>query len=436
MSEWRVKPLGTVVSQITDKVSFGKDPTRPYVGLEHIPSDGASLLGAGKADDSISTNNVFRGGDVLFGKLRPRLRKCVRVNFDGYCSTDVLVLRACEDVDAVFASMLLSSAAVFTEAIRTEEGTKMPRCSWRSLRNLELPCPDANEQRRIATILTTLDEVIKATEKLVEKHQQIKAGLMHDLFTRGLWTRTELARGDHKGTPAEASAQEGQLRPAPGEAPGLYQESPLGLIPKAWKVKNCSQICEKITVGIVIRPTQYYVPESGVPAFRSANIKETGIDLNDLVFISDFSNSLLAKSQVKAGDVLSVRTGYPGTSAVVPEELEGCNCIDILISRPTSEIASQFLCDWINSSFGRGQVLRKQGGLAQQHFNVGDLRNLQVVIPSDTEQAEIGLRLASATENIATENTHLTKLRQQKQGLMHDLLTGRVRVDTAFAQNP
>lgn len=294
---------------------------------------------------------------------------------------------------------------------------------------LEIFAPPIETQRRIATILTTLDEVIEATEKLVEKHQQIKAGLMHDLFTRGLWTHPELARGDHKGTPAEATAHEGQLRPTPEEAPGLYQDSPLGLIPKEWKVKNCSHICEKITVGIVIRPTQYYVPESGVPAFRSANIKETGIDMNDLVFISDFSNSLLAKSQVKAGDVLSVRTGYPGTSAVVPEELEGCNCIDILISRPTSEIASQFLCDWINSSFGRGQVLRKQGGLAQQHFNVGDLRNLQVVIPSDTEQTEIGLRLASATENIATENTHLAKLRQQKQGLMHDLLTGRVRVN-------
>ena len=173
-----------------------------------------------------------------------------------------------------------------------------------SLGQLEVALPPPPQQRRIATILTTLDEVIEATEKLVEKHQQIKAGLMHDLFTRGLWTRPELARGDHEGLPSEASAKEGQLRPTPEEAPGLYHDSPLGLIPKEWKVKNCFQICEKITVGIVIRPTQYYVPESGVPAFRSANIKETGIDMNDLVFISDFSNSIVAHSFVS--NLLSV----------------------------------------------------------------------------------------------------------------------------------
>src|SRR6266853_2591428 len=93
-----------------------------------------------------------------------------------------------------------------------------------------------------------------------------------------------------------------------------YKQTEMGVIPEDWEVKPCSVICDLITVGIVVRPTQYYVNQ-GVPAFRSANIREDGIDASDLVFISDKSNALLAKSQVRAGDVITVRTGYPGTSA-------------------------------------------------------------------------------------------------------------------------
>ena len=88
---------------------------------------------------------------------------------------------------------------------------------------LSIPLASLSQQRRIATILTTLVEVIEATEK----HQQIRAGLMHDFFTR-----LELARGDHKGLPCGATAQAGQLRPTPQEAPELYQDSPLGPILK------------------------------------------------------------------------------------------------------------------------------------------------------------------------------------------------------------
>jgi type I restriction enzyme S subunit len=308
--------------------------------------------------------------------------------------------------------------------------TTVKHLSVRDLERAVGDFPPVDEQRRIATILTTLDEVIEATGKLVEKHQQIKSGLMHDLFTRGLWTQAELARGDHKGLPCAATAKVGQLRPTPDEAPRLYKNSPLGRIPKTWEMKKCIDLCETITVGIVVRPTQYYVTE-GVPALRSANIRETGIEMSDLVFITELSNAFLFKSKIKQGDVLSVRTGYPGTSAVVPPELDGCNCIDILLSRPTEEIQSQFLSNWINSSFGRGQVLSKQGGLAQQHFNVGELRNLLVAVPSAAEQTAITARLTSVSDRISTEEAHIANLRQQKQGLMHDLLTGRVRVDTA-----
>src|SRR5688572_6026337 len=98
--------LDSMVVLVNDKVTASKDPSKPYVGLEHLPSGGSLLLGTAESGQSISTNNVFRAGDVLFGKLRPRLRKSVRVPFAGYCSTDILVLRPAAEVDPIFAGFL------------------------------------------------------------------------------------------------------------------------------------------------------------------------------------------------------------------------------------------------------------------------------------------------------------------------------------------
>lgn len=267
---------------------------------------------------------------------------------------------------------------------------------------------DSAPQKQIVSILDGIDTAIEKTEALIAKYQQIKAGLMHDLFTRGVLPN-------------------GQLRPPRYQAPELYHETAIGWIPKEWDVKPCADLCSRICVGIVIQPTQYYV-EDGVPAFRSANVREDGIDPNNFVYISAGANRLLAKSQVKTGDIVSVRTGYPGTSAVIPSEFQGANCIDILISTPNEKVISAYLCDWINSSFGKGQVLRQQGGMAQQHFNVGEMRELLVALPDLNEQERIRGKIKSVSGKLAIEKALAEKLQAQKSGLMHDLLTGKVLV--------
>jgi type I restriction enzyme S subunit len=268
--------------------------------------------------------------------------------------------------------------------------------------------PALDTQRKIADLFDCIDTAIERTEALIAKHQRIKAGLMHDLFTRGLLPN-------------------GRLRAPRSEAQELYQRTALGWIPKDWSLHRCADLCTRICVGIVIQPTQYYVDE-GVPALRSANVREEGIDPSNFVYISAYANRSLVKSQLKAGDIVSVRTGYPGTSAVVPHELEGANCIDILISTPGERVSSNFLCDWINSSFGKEQVLRQQGGMAQQHFNVGEMRELLVALPSLDEQDRIREKLSSVTQTLVFERARAEKYRAQKLGLMQDLLTGRVSV--------
>jgi type I restriction enzyme, S subunit len=91
-------------------------------------------------------------------------------------------------------------------------------------------------------------------------------------------------------------------------------------------------------------------------------------------------------------------------------------------------VRPHYLAIWVNSDFGRGQVLRRQGGLAQQHFNVREMQRLLIALPSPAEQLEIETRLQGCGERIRAECVYLSKLRLLKLGLMHDLLTGKVRV--------
>jgi type I restriction enzyme S subunit len=288
-------------------------------------------------------------------------------------------------------------------------GTTRQRISRGNLGELTLDVPPLPEQRKIARILTTVDNLIEQTEALIEKYKSIKQGMMHDLFTRGV---------DSTGT----------LRPSYEDSPELYKESELGWIPKEWEVEKCISLCREIVVGIVIQPTQYYT-DWGVPVLRSANVREDGVNGDDLVFMSESSNRLLSKSMVRRGDVVTVRTGYPGTSSVITEEFDGSNCVDIIISRPASCIRSEFLAFWINSDFGKTHVLRTQGGLAQQHFNVGELKGLLVAVSPMPEQVRIEEILLNLRQREAMEREALDKLLLQKSGLMQDLLTGKVRVN-------
>jgi type I restriction enzyme S subunit len=267
----------------------------------------------------------------------------------------------------------------------------------KSLEKLTIAVPPRHEQEKVAAILSSVDEAIASTQAVIDQTRKVKQGLLQQLLTRGI----------------------GHTR---------FKESAIGEIPEEWEIKPAEQLCTRIAVGIVIKPTQYYV-KSGIPCFRSANVQEGYVQDRDWVYISEESNNLLAKSQLQAGDVLVVRTGYPGTSCVVPKKFDGTNCIDIIFARPNKNLISPEYLSWfINSSLGKKQVLQGQGGLAQQHFNVGSLNCMQISVPPLEEQKRIVDIFYSIQSTISQAEVELENLSNLKRGLMQDLLTGRVRV--------
>ncbi len=158
-----------------------------------------------------------------------------------------------------------------------------------------------------------------------------------------------------------------------------------------WRRVHVADVCETVSVGIVIQPSQYYVaPSQGIRAFRSANIGENRVVDRDWVYLSPEGHRANLKSSLKAGDVLVVRSGAPGTACVVTEEYAGSNCIDIVFARPhQGQVLPEYLAEFTNSPVGRRHVLGTQGGLALKHFNVSAYKQLELLLPEIAEQKRI-----------------------------------------------
>lgn len=296
---------------------------------------------------------------------------------------------------------------------RLNEATGVPSISRDWLARIQFQRPDSNTQRRIATILTTLDEVIEATEKLVEKHQQIKAGLMHDLFTRGV-------------------SPDGNLRPT-SEA----RQSKFGWIPKSWKVGSLLNVASSTRQPILTGPfgadlgTDDFV-EAGVPLLRIGNVQTGRLDLENLLFVSERKAGLLDRYRVRKGDLLFARQGATtGRNTLATAEVEGwlINYHIIRVALDHSLCSPFFIETAFNSDVVKRQIERDKGRGTREGINSAQLRGLELPLADFQEQQMIAQILGNSQSLLKRSQDNLAKLRQQKQGLMHDLLTGRVRVD-------
>jgi type I restriction enzyme S subunit len=200
---------------------------------------------------------------------------------------------------------------------------------------------------------------------------------------------------------------------------------------KGFDIANLNEICDEITVGVVVKPASYYV-ENGIPALRSLNIKPDRLDLTNLVYFNSADNdTVLAKSKINTGDVLVVRTGYPGTACVVPPELDGANCIDLIILRPKKDtVNSDYLSRFLNSEYGKAQALAGNTGLAQQHLNIGAIRQVKIPLPPLALQQEFA-RVVESVERLREKQVESGR---QIEGLCGGLMARAFAGELAISQ--
>jgi type I restriction enzyme S subunit len=221
-AHWELKRLKYVANRAEVKVEADEDNPLPYIGLEHVEPWTGRLIDLD--DDLVPTgvSNRFAAGDTLFGKLRPYLAKACNVDFDGLCSSELLVLRG-KTYDRKFLLYQLLSHGFINLVDSSTYGSKMPRASWDFIGICELPLPPINEQQTIARFLDAktaqIDALVAQKRQLIDKLKEKRQALIARTVTRGL--------------PPEAAKAAG-LEPNPELTDSGVEW--MGGVPAAWKV--------------------------------------------------------------------------------------------------------------------------------------------------------------------------------------------------------
>ncbi|MDD2934800.1 MAG: restriction endonuclease subunit S [Methylotenera sp.] len=304
---------------------------------------------------------------------------------------------------------------------RYAAGSTFPEINKKDTARVLIPHPiDTNVQQKIASILTSIDTAIEKTEALIEKYQQIKAGLMHDLFTRGV-------------------LPSGQLRPPREQAPELYQETSIGWIPKEWSLKNLKDLYKNPIrdFGSFSSTNLITFLQEGIPFIKSEMIKEGEMDWESTEYISPRVHILLSKSHVAIGNILFSKIGSALGKAVLYDGARGvCNSNAAVAKIEVNQNLAlpQFIEAYLNSDFSREQFRSIIVSLLPR-INLGDIDKLKIRTPPVTEQKIICDHLSAITNNIKISKNEVNKLQNQKLGLMQDLLTGKVEVSVSDGKN-
>lgn len=268
---------------------------------------------------------------------------------------------------------------------------------------------DSTPQKQIVSILDGIDTSIEKTEALIAKYQQIKAGLMHDLFTRGVLPG-------------------GQLRPPREQAPELYQETAIGWIPRDWDAKTLRTACDWYSGGTPSKRNEEWW-KGTLPWLSPKDMKRFELaDTEDHVTRqAAISGSRIAPK----GSVFIVVRGMilAHSFPVVVNSVEFAFNQDVKAVVGRAPLLNRFLAYWFVANTDLFLKKTTESTHGTKRFDLNDLYKIDIGVPAESEQLRMIARLDVVENRIQTETQRCDKLRQQKSGLMHDLLTGKVPVN-------
>ena len=394
--------LADLCELIADSVRPGARPDAMYLGLEHLAPGRLTRVGCGKASDMRSNTSAFQPGDVLYGKLRPYLDKAVLAEKEGVCTTELLVLRAMEDVDPRFLAALVHSASFVEYAVSGTTGVQHPRTSWAHIREFEAPELALDEQRQLADLVWLIHEGISQSEALVENAQALKRAAMRTLFTCGL-------RGE------------------------AQKETEIVPVPESWNVVPLED-CAIVQTGAAKGRKFGSADVVEVPYLRVANVQDGYLDLAEMKTMA-IRRSEINRYRVQQGDVLMTEGGdfdKLGRGFIWRGQLKLCVHQNHVFAVRTDRkrLLPDFFAYEAQSDYGKAYFLKvahKTTNLAS--INSTKLKAFPVLIPELDEQREIVSIIEAIDRKIDLHRRKCTVLEELFKALLHKLMTGEIRVE-------
>jgi len=370
------------------KINSGESPSRflfidkgvPYFKVEQLNNSSKFQI---NTPYYISYNKSVNKGSIIFPKRGAAilLNKIRILNQNSFMDTNLMTLTV---YNPSLFNEYLFYYLTYKGLSHVADTTSVPQINNKHINPFKIPLPPLPEQTAIATVLSDTDSLIQALEKKIAKKQLIKKGAMQKLLT----------------------------------------------LKEGWENSLLEDVCDRIGVGLATSVTKYY-RNSGTPIIRNLNIKDGYFDGTKMLFLDkDFANANMSKA-AKANDVLTVHTGSNiGLTCVLPEEFNNCQTFTTLITTPKKSVLTPYyLSLHMSSSKGKIEIDRLQVGGGKGNLNTGDLKNYNIAFPkSIEEQNHITNILSDMDSEIKVLEKKLAKYKELKQGLMQNLLTGKIRL--------
>ena len=267
------------------------------------------------------------------------------------------------------------------------------------VRKTYIPLPPLPEQRKIAKILSTVDESIEKTDAIIEETRQLKKGLMQKLFTEGI----------------------GHTR---------FKDTKIGRIPEEWVVKRIKEIGD-VKGGKRVPKGQKLVSENtGYPYLKAGELKRGTVIADNVEYLLPKTYEKIKRYIINSTDVyITVVGAYIGDVGIIPTKYDGANLTENANKIcHLKGVLKEYLAYFLSSSGGQTQIMSFIGVGAQPKLALYRIEKISVPIPSIDEQRKIVEIISLSDKKLENEEAYKTELEQLKRGLMQVLLTGKVRV--------
>ena len=373
--EWERKKLGEVVTNKSGKYNPEKEnnPVK-CIELEHLTTESGQLLGYIDGSNSGSIKNKFEIGDILFGKLRPYLKKYLQAHFDGVCSSEIWVLKGI-NISNEFLYRIVQTNS-FIDLANQSTGSKMPRADWSVVEKGIFSFPSLPEQKRIASFFTVLDKKIAELKQKKNLLEQYKKGVMQKIFSQ------ELRFKDEKG-----------------------KEFP------KWEKKKLGNVAEINPRSESLPDTFIYIDLESVVQGRLT--KEDRINKSEA---PSRAQRLLLKNDI----LFQMVRPYQKNNYFFDRDEK-----DFVASTGYAQIRtsgnSEFLFQFLHEETFVRKVIEKCTGTGYPAINSTDLSNIIISIPSEKEQNKIADFLAIVDDKLNRTENQLHQTQQYKKGLIQNM---------------
>jgi len=391
--------------------SYKADGEVDYIEMDALDTELATPTYFGRRDPADYSGQMFTTGDVLFARITPCTEngKAALVpeltSEVGIGSTEFIVLSPDRSrILPAYLFYLAKSHPVHNYAISRMRGStgrqRVPNSVFRD--ELRIPLPPLDEQRKIASVLLTVDRAIQTTEAIIAQAKRVKRGLMQDLFQKGT---------------AETESEETRFGPV------------LARTPKHWDRARVRDLYSEYQLGTTERGTSENADH--IPLMKMGNLRFGTWDFSEVEQI-DHSDELMEKYQLKKGDLLFNTRNTPdlvGKTAVWDSDESAVYDNNLLRLRFNDRIATgHFVNYYLSSGLGRRQLrARVHGTTSVAAIYWSDLKQVEIPIPPKDEQKRIVEILRGVDQVIVHRKDERHELKRFKKGLMQDLLTGHVR---------